>query len=323
MKPDDGPPLRPRIEQLGEKAGAVALVVAIALGLLYALNRNEPLDLGFMGENYRALLEGAVLTLLVTGAAYFSGMALGFLFGWLRTSKRRILRGLSAGWVEALRGTPLFVQLLFLYNVLLYYLPTMESRLIVTGFLALLLNTSAYQAEIFRAGLQSVAAGQVDAARSIGLTYWGAMRTVILPQAVRIVVPPLTNEGISLLKASSLLFYIGVQELTYEGRILTFGGKLVETYLMVTAIYLAMTVPLSKVVAWLERRYRIPGLGLQQEVGGRPARGARSLAARVLGVDGGSLRTAARAVRPALKRAWIRGPHKSSLIRARPLYGRR
>ncbi len=302
MKPDDAPPLRPRIEQLGEKAGAVALVVAVALALLFALNLNEPLDLGFMGENYRTLLEGAVLTVLVTGAAYFTGMALGFLFGWLRTSKGWLRRGLATGWVEAIRGTPLFVQLLFLYNVLLYYLPTMESRLLMTGFLALALNTSAYQAEIFRAGLQSVAAGQVDAARSIGLTYWGAMRAVILPQAVRIVVPPLTNEGISLLKASSLLFYIGVQELTYEGRILTFGGKLVETYLMVTVIYLAMTVPLSKAIAWLERRYRIPGLGIQQEARGGPARRARSLAARVLGVDGSRLRAAVRAMRTARAR---------------------
>jgi len=291
------PPLRPRIEQLGEKAGAVVLVVAVALGLLYAMNLNEPLDLQFMAGNYEVLLEGAVLSVLVTGAAYSSGMALGFVFGWLRTSKHRIPRGLATGWVEAIRGTPLFVQLLLLYNVLLYYFPTLESRLLVTGFLALALNTSAYQAEIFRAGLQSVAAGQVDAARSIGLTYWGAMRTVILPQAIRIVVPPLTNEGISLLKASSLLFYIGVQELTYEGRILTFGGKLVETYLMVTAIYLAMTVPMSKIIAWLERRYRIPGLGIQQEVRGRPARGARSLAARVLGIDGAGLRMAALLVR--------------------------
>ncbi len=135
----------------------------------------------------------------------------------------------------------------------------------LTGFVTLTLNTSAYQAEIYRAGLQSVAAGQVEAAKAVGLGYWRSMRCVILPQAVRIVVPPLTNEYISLTKASALLFFIGLRELTYRGRVLSFGGNLLEVYMMVVALYLLMLVPLSKVVGWLERKYRIPGMGVREE----------------------------------------------------------
>lgn len=293
---DKTPPVRPRFQQTAEKAGAVILVGGLIFGLVYALNQNRPLDLAFMGRTYPTLLEGAALTLGITVLSYLTGMGLGFVFGWMRTSKWRPLRGISGGWVEAIRGTPLFVQLLFLFSVLSFYVPTVPSRLAITAFLVLSLNTSAYQAEIFRAGLQSVAAGQVEAAQSVGLGYWGAMRTVILPQAIRLVVPPLTNEFIALLKASSLLFFIGFRELTYQGRILSFGGNLLEVYTMVILIYLVLTVPLAKAVSWLERRYEIPGLGFRPERGARRERAGRTLApvrseaARVLGVDIATLR---------------------------------
>lgn len=290
---EDLPPIRPRVEQLGEKVAAVILIVIVMGGLLFALNQNRLLNLAFMEQTLPILLEAAKLTISITVLAYAVGMGVGFLFGWMRTSKRRVLQSVAAGWIEAIRGTPLFVQLLFLFALLSFYTPTLAFRLLITGFLALMLNTSAYQAEIFRGGLQSVAAGQIEAAKSIGLGYWGAMRSVILPQAVRLVVPPLTNEFIALLKASSLLFVIGIAELTYQGRILSFGGNTIEVYTMMILIYLSMTVPLARAVTWLEQRYRIPGLGFQQErAPGRRRRGT-SATLRVIGVDVESLRRVA------------------------------
>lgn len=262
---EEAPPIRPRIEQAGEKIGAVVLVVVGIVGLVYFLNQSSPLDFPYMANKLPVLLQGAQISIFVTALAYLGGMGIGFLMGWLKTSKRRAVRGAATVYAETIRGTPLFVQILFIFAVLSYVAPLMPNRGFITGLLALLINTSGYQSEIFRAGLQSVAAGQVEAAKAVGLSYWGSMRSVILPQALRLVVPPLTNEFIALLKSSSLLFFIGIQELTYEGRILSFGGKLLEVYAMVFAIYLMITLPLGKVVAWLERRYRTPGLGLQQE----------------------------------------------------------
>jgi len=270
------PPLRPRVEQVGEKVAAIAIIVLLAVGILFFLNRSSPLKFDWMAEHFGDLLEPARLTLLITGASYLCGMAMGFTLGWLRTLKVRPVRVVATGWVEAIRGTPMLVQLLFLFALFSYYNPgnlSLRDSLLLTGFLAMMINTGAYQAEIFRAGLQSVAHGQVEAAKAIGLSYWGRMRSVIMPQAFRVIIPPLTNEFILMLKASSLLAVIGIIELTYEAKVFSFTtGNFVEVYAMVTIIYLLMTVPLAKIIAWLERRYRIPGLGMQQEVRARPRR---------------------------------------------------
>lgn len=292
-----------------ERLAAVALIVSVVVGLVVLLNRSRPPDLAYLGTALPPLLEGAVLTLVITVAAYAVGMGMGFMFGWLRTLRVRPARVVATVWIESIRGTPLFVQLLLLLSVLSFYnpgnLPT-SVRLLLTGFLALLINTSAYQAEIFRAGLQSVATGQVEAAKSVGLTYWGSMRTVILPQAFRVIIPPMTNEFILLLKGSALLYFIGVHELTFEGRFLSFtSGRFIEVYIVMVSLYLLMTLPLMKGVAWLERRYRIPGVGLQAEAarkGGRPVGGA------VARVFGSSRSVAARGARGFGGRAHGEGP---------------
>jgi len=280
-------PLRPRVEQVGEKVAAVAIIILLAGGLLYFLNRSSPLKLDWMAAHFGELLEPARLTLLITAASYLCGMAIGFSLGWLRTLKVRPVRAVATGWVEAIRGTPMLVQLLFLFSLFSYYNPgnlSLRDSLLLTGFLAMMINTSAYQAEIFRAGLQSVAHGQVEAAKAIGLSYWGRMRSVIVPQAFRVIIPPLTNEFILMLKASSLLAVIGIVELTYEAKVFSFTtGNFVEVYAMVTILYLIMTVPLAKLLAWLEKRYRIPGLGLQQEVRARPRRRSDSTGQTAIG----------------------------------------
>ena len=166
-----------------------------------------------------------------------------------------------------IRGTPLFVQIVFVWSAVLVFYPRLDPLLqgLLAGVIALTANTGGYQSEIFRAGIQTVHSGQVEAGRAIGLSRWGAMRYIVLPQAVRLVIPPLTNEYIGLLKASSLLAVVGsVPELTTFGRSEAFQTfHIFEAFALVVGIYLLITVPVSKVVEWIERRYRIPGLGIQ------------------------------------------------------------
>ena len=179
------------------------------------------------------------------------------------------LKRIADAYVSIIRGTPLFVQIIFAWSVIITYSPRMDLTLqgLLAGILALTVNTGGYQSEIFRAGITTVHSGQVEAARAIGLSRWGAMRHVILPQAVRLVIPPLTNEYIGLLKASSLVVIVGaVTELTTFGRREAFiNFHVFEAFALVTGIYLLITVPVSKVIEWVERLYRVPGLGIQQD----------------------------------------------------------
>ena len=302
MTNEENPPIGPRVEKLGEKIAAIALIVLVAGLFLNAILAKRALDLDAMGAAWGTLATAALLTLLVTTLAYFVGMGLGFAIGWLRTSRRLLVRGPATIWVEAVRGTPLFVQLYLIFHVFSKYNPgdlVFPTRVFATGLLALLLNTSAYQAEIFRAGFQSVAGGQIEAARAIGLDPRRTMRYVVLPQAIRIVVPPLVNEYVALLKASSLLAIISVHELTYQAKIATsFGQPWLEIYLLVTALYLLMIVPLTKVVGFLEKRFRIPGLGMQPGTTTVRMRPGRDTVARAIGFNATPWRSAVRPQKP-------------------------
>jgi len=175
-----------------------------------------------------------------------------------------IVRRIGDGLVEIIRGTPLLVQILFAASFFVVFLPEYATEGLLIGIVALAINTGGYQAEIFRAGLQTVHSGQIEAARAVGFSRLRAMRYVILPQALRLIVPPLTNEYIALFKASTFLFVLGVQsEISYTAQHQGFAGDVFEIFAMVTAIFLAITVTLSFVVQSLERRFRIPGLGIE------------------------------------------------------------
>ena len=154
-----------------------------------------------------------------------------------------------------MRGTPLLVQILFVYFVL----PTVGVSLpaYASGILALTLNSAAYISEVIRAGILSIDAGQMEAARSLGMSYRQAMRRVILPQTFRRVVPPLTNEGIALLKDSSLVSVIGLTELARTGQELAsrYAAPL-TIWPLVALLYLALTFPLTQLAQELERRWR-------------------------------------------------------------------
>ena len=158
-------------------------------------------------------------------------------------------------YVELVRGTPLLMQIYFLYFVL----PALHVSLnpLLSGVVALSLNAAAYISEIFRAGIESIDVGQMEAARALGLDYRAAMRWIILPQTMRRVLPPLTNEAVALLKDSSLVSVVGVTELMRQGKeIAANTGSATTLYLGVAALYLAMTLPLTWLVRRLEQRWQ-------------------------------------------------------------------
>lgn len=200
------------------------------------------------------LAEGLALTLALTGLGLLAGLPLGLAVALGRRVRFRPLAWLFAAYVEGLRGTPLLVQIIFIY----YALPQLlgvDLAPMLAAVLALTLNSSAYVAEIFRAGIASVDPGQSEAARALGMSQAQAMRHVILPQAVRNVLPPLTNEGIALLKDSSLVSIIGMAELTRAGQELASQlAAPLAIWPAVALFYLLATLPLTRLSAALERR---------------------------------------------------------------------
>ena len=207
------------------------------------------------------LLQGAVLTLELTGLSLAFGVAGGLTLALMRLSPLRALRPPAVVYVEIVRGTPLLMQIFVIYFVLPNVFPAIFGRMppFAAGVLALSLNAAAYTSEIFRAGIESIDPGQMEAARSLGLGHRAAMRWVILPQTVRRVLPPLTNEAVALLKDSSLVSVIALAELMRAGKELaTDGGSPTTIYLSVALIYLAMTLPVTWVARRLETRWGAP-----------------------------------------------------------------
>ncbi len=203
------------------------------------------------------LLTGAAVTVQITALSVLLGIIIGLFVGIARISTYRVIHLIAAVYVDFLRGTPLLVQIFLVY----FALPVVTGQRIdpfVAAIAACSINSSAYVAEIFRAGIQSIDAGQMEAGRSLGMSWLQTMRYIIVPQAARRVIPPLGNEFIALLKDSSLVSVIGFEELTRRGQLIiarTYAS--LEIWLCVAIIYLAMTVSISRLVAWLERRYKI------------------------------------------------------------------
>ena len=203
------------------------------------------------------LLTGAAVTVQITALSVLLGIIIGLFVGIARISTYRIIHLIAAVYVDFLRGTPLLVQIFLVY----FALPVVTGQRIdpfIAAIAACSINSSAYVAEIFRAGIQSIDAGQMEAGRSLGMSWLQTMRYIIVPQAARRVIPPLGNEFIALLKDSSLVSVIGFEELTRRGQLIiarTYAS--LEIWLCVAIIYLVMTVSISRLVAWLERRYKI------------------------------------------------------------------
>jgi polar amino acid transport system substrate-binding protein len=209
---------------------------------------------------YRArLIDAAIMTLVLSITSMPLAMALGLLIAVMRLYGPKALQSLLAGYVELIRGTPLMLQLF----VLFYVLPRIGLTLnpLVAGIAGLALNYSAYEAEIYRAGLQAVPAGQMEAALALGMSRTLALRRVIIPQATRIVIPPVTNDFIALFKDTSVCSVITLTELTKQYSMLAQStGGVLEFALAVAALYMMMSLPLSWFSRWTERRLASGGV---------------------------------------------------------------
>ena len=292
------PYARERLFRSIETLLGILIVIGAGAVVYDVLAGSRGLDLNYFASNWLRYVRAVQVNLLATSIAFFVGMGIGFLVGWARTARappirkilsdfrhaaeqgaargtlaltatilwsglRHYLRRIADAYVEGVRGTPLFVQIIFAYAVATTFYPRLEGVEFFAGVVALTVNTGAYQAETFRAGLQTVHTGQTEAARALGLSRWGAMRHVVLPQALRLVVPPLTNEYIGLFKASALLYFISVFEVTFLSKQEAYKGHPFESFAMITGIFLLITVTIARLVQYAEARYRIPGLGIE------------------------------------------------------------
>jgi polar amino acid transport system permease protein len=199
------------------------------------------------------LLQGVGLTLLVTVGALVLSTLLGLVWAVMRVSGIGLLSGFSATLVNVIRGIPIIVQLFYLYFVmpdLGVSLTALQAAIIGLG-----VAYSAYQAENFRAGIQAIDKGQIEAAQSIGMGWWLTMRRVILPQAVRIVLPPYGNIMIMMLKDSSQASTITVAELALQGKLIASASfKNTSVFTLVALMYLAMSIPLILLVRHFEKK---------------------------------------------------------------------
>ncbi len=211
--------------------------------------------------------DGVVVTIVVTISSYFLMLILGLFGGLGRMSKNKLVFGIATLYVEIVRGIPLLVQLIAWYfaspvliqkvGVWLNFSPLMDYRAdpIITAILAITVCYGAYMSEIVRAGIQSVPRGQMEAARSLGMSHVQAMRYIVLPQAFRVILPPMGNEFIALLKDSSLVSVVAVADLTRRGReFMSAHFNPIETWFMIALLYLIMTLVAARVVSFIEKK---------------------------------------------------------------------
>lgn len=202
------------------------------------------------------LIQGAFVTIKLTTFSVIIGTIIGTFLGLARVWKNKFFQTFAKVYIEFFRGTPLLIQLFLLY----YGLPNLGIELppYVAAVLGLGLNSGAYVGEIVRSGITSIDKGQMEAARSVGMSYFQSMRYVILPQAIKRVIPPLGNEFIALLKDSSLVSVIAVKDLTRQGRLII--SRTYESFLLFAAVavfYFVMTFAMTRLVNYIERRLSV------------------------------------------------------------------
>jgi polar amino acid transport system permease protein len=225
---------------------------------------------------------GLVATLKLSIFAFTIGIIIGLIMGIGRVSSNRVVRYCASIYVEGVRGLPLVLQILFVYYGMPFFVSqTLGIPIIINEFyaatIALSMNSGAYMAEIFKAGIEAIHKGQMEAARSVGMSYWQAMRFIILPQAFKIVLPALGNEFIALIKDSSIALVISYQEITYWAKSVGYEYYNAFTPLVAAGcVYLIITIPLGKLVQYIEKRYSVTSprkegagwLGRRKKIGG-------------------------------------------------------
>ena len=210
---------------------------------------------GLIADNLPLLLQGALVTVEITAMSVGCGFFIGLLVALANLSKFTVVRLLAKCYVDIIRGTPLLVQIFLIY----FALPMITGQRIdpfIAAVTACSINSGAYVSEIFRAGIQSVDKGQMEAGRSLGLSWMQTMFYIILPQAFKHVIPPLGNEFISMTKETAQVSVIGFEELTRRGQLIiskTYGA--LEIWLAVAVLYLIMTLGIAQLVSYLERRF--------------------------------------------------------------------
>ena len=208
-------------------------------------------------------LKGTIVTLKLTAVGLLIGFALGLVLALLRLYGPRWLRILASRYIELFRGTPLLVQLFLIY----YGLPSVGITFnqTVSAYLALGLNSAAYQAEYLRGAIQSIGESQMTAGRAIGLSRWQTIRFIILPQALRLVIPAWSNEPISLLKTSAVVFLIAVQDLmAWSKWVANKTYTPIGSYMAVSVFYLVLVFFMTLFLKWIERKTRIPGFEMEK-----------------------------------------------------------
>jgi len=241
----------------------VILVIALIIGLSVFVP--DP-----YGRVVNFVIDGIWVTLQVTLISFFLVLIVGLIGGLGRISKNWLISGIATLYVEVIRGIPLLVQLLFWFFAFPSVIQKLGAAINFEPFKNYLANPvgmvilglsfcyGAYMSEVYRAGIQSIPKGQMEAARSLGMTYFQAMRYVIIPQAIRVILPPVGNEFISMLKDSSLVSVVAVADLTLRGRQFMASSFLpIETWMMVALIYLTLTLFSARLVNWIERKTRL------------------------------------------------------------------
>lgn len=249
----------------------VWLLAAVILGLIFLWKTTQNAEYSVI---LSAVAKGIKTTVWVSAVSYFFALLLGLLFGLMKTSSLRVIREAASFYIEIVRGIPMLVILYYIAFVgapmLVSFINWIITPLTVIGIaepvsirdldfvsravLALTIGYSSFIAEIFRAGIESVQRGQKEAAAALGMSKWQAMRKVILPQAVRNVLPPLANDFVAMVKDTALVSALGVQDITQLGKVYSSSTfKFFETYNIVAFLYLVMTVTLSLLIRILEK----------------------------------------------------------------------
>lgn len=210
--------------------------------------------------------QGLVCTLSLSALTVALGFVLALILAIMRLSKIHVFRWTATVYVEIIRATPLLVQLFLVYNILLAGITIPKYQLFgfirferfLPGVVALSLNSAAYLCEIIRSGIQSVDGGQTEAARSLGLTQAQNMRFIVLPQAIKNILPAIANEFVTIIKESSICWTIGVQDIMYAvNSIKGATYRIAEPLIIATAVYFCLTYPTSKIIEHFERKMSV------------------------------------------------------------------
>ncbi len=208
-------------------------------------------------------LEGMACTVTLSALTVIFGFVLALLLALMRMSKVAPLRWAATAYVEVFRATPMLVQVFIVYYILLADIPLPSFKLfgfirferMVPGVIALSMNSAAYLSEIIRSGIQSIDQGQTEAARSLGMSPVQTMRYIILPQAIKNILPAIANEFVTIIKESSICYTIGVQDIMSAVKSAQMAAfTIAEPLLIAAAIYFCLTFPTSKIIAYFERR---------------------------------------------------------------------